>query len=72
MTWDYHLYNYILSRCGKITLVIVVGGAVVAVASSSRSTMMYTPQVDLPSSSDLRPISSSVIDDDRLSYVSLI
>ena len=36
MTWDYHLYslfnNYILSRCGKITLVIVVGGAVVAVA----------------------------------------
>ena len=50
--------NYILSRCGKITLVIVVGGAVVAVASSSRSTMMYTPQVDFLSPSDLGPISS--------------
>ena len=48
-----HLYspvnNYILSRCGKITPVIVVGGAVVAVASSSRSTMIYTPEVDLHS-----------------------
>ena len=37
------------SRSGKITLVIVVGGAVVAVALSSRSTMIYTPQLDLHS-----------------------
>ena len=37
------------SRSGKITLVIVVGGAVVAVALSSRSTMIYNPQLDLHS-----------------------